>query len=127
MQCTFAEIEEKRKQAQLKLLQKNSIVINNSKLNTSHTGSPLYTNKTSNSVTSAASCSFMRSPLKSFASTNVKPYEKPKRTLTSPFTENIICTCSLITEDRFTVYLPKYNVKVIDVFKTISSRLYSKI
>lgn len=145
MQCTAQEIEEKRKQAQEKLLIKKNLIssINQNSSNLLRYGSDgsfinksssNLLNNTSNSSASPKTLTFKsdgpKSPfkfLKTNNSFNFKPYDKAKQT--SPFGKNNIVTgtCALISEDRFTVELSGYSAPAIEVFKTIPSKIYSKL
>lgn len=66
-------------------------------------------------------------PLKSTTSTsnnnnnnnNQKPY--------SIFTKAVTCTCSMISQTRFQVATSGYSEKLIDIFKSIPTRAFSKL
>ena len=108
MQCTPKQIEEKRKLAQMKLFAKYK-----------RDSSPKGNQRTLNQ-----SMKNDGSPLKHY---NFNPYDKPKSVL--PFygkTSVVTVNSQLISEDRFIVNLSTFSTAVIDVFKTIPSRLYSE-
>lgn len=50
-----------------------------------------------------------------------------KKVVAPIFTQIVTCTCSLVTPNRFQVVTSGYMEKLIDVFKSIPSRAYSKI
>lgn len=108
MYCTPEQIEEKRKLAQMKLHAKY-------KSDSSPRGNRQILNQSTKNG---------GSPLKQY---HFNPYDKRKATL--PFyvkTDVITVSSQLISEDRFVVNLSAFDTSVINVFRTIPSRLYGE-
>lgn len=51
---------------------------------------------------------------------------KNQQKVTSIFAKPVTCTCSMISSKRFQVVQSGYNDKLIEVFKTVSTRSYGK-
>lgn len=127
MQCTAEEIEEKRRQAKLRLDKNN-------KLGSPAASSPLIRNQSSSFTAngrkllmdnSSSVKVLYQSPMKNGNSPKNfnKPYDKP----TVEFYGNDktrVVKCSLITEDRFTVEMSQFDPEIVNIMKTLPTRSY---
>lgn len=60
------------------------------------------------------------------SSTTTNNNNNNAKTFMNSFKKVITCTCSMISSSRFQVNISGYSAKLIDVFKTIPTRSYSK-
>lgn len=142
MSCTSEEIAEKRRIALERLKSKRQIPCTSSSSSASSSSlteksTNFYgstANNNNNNITSPKNVSNdnkigQQNPYK-----NARILSQPYNTKTTAaattiapiFTKQISCVCSMITSERFNVVPSGFHAKLIDVFKTIPSRAYSR-
>lgn len=152
MACTAEEIAEKRRQAQERLKQRKATIqttthstnstspstsskaaqsfygtANNEKVNTLNNyenkmkqqSSPIHKNRISSQP-------YPKRDGSSNSNHTANRMKNNEQKNASIFMQVVTCTCSMISENRFQVIQKGYNAKLIDVFKTISTRSYGK-
>lgn len=124
MQCSAQEIEEKRRQAMLKLAARQQKQANNT---TSYlqSNNQTYNQPRGNFFQENGNKSSFSPNKKTWGSRQTTPYSRPSASTSTFDNINVItATCNLISEERFTVEMSRFFDPAIQIFKTMPTRSY---